>query len=88
MEEARRRAGVRGELKWRRIKRRGGADLLAALFEAAVVRHVALHFADAKSFEGAVVNQGATSRYMRARRVAVKLFRISRQQKTFKDGKR
>lgn len=48
----RRRLGIVGELKWRRVKRRGGKDLVEALLRDFEVRYFAAHYVSQRDFEG------------------------------------
>ncbi|MGC9170502.1 MAG: DUF3800 domain-containing protein [Thermoproteus sp.] len=51
VDEIRRSLGIVGELKWRRVKRRGGRELVEALLRRFEVRHFAVHYTSQRDFE-------------------------------------
>lgn len=54
VERIRRELGISGELKWRRVKRRGGARLVEMLIRSFEVEHLAVHYTSQRDFEEAL----------------------------------
>lgn len=51
VDEIKKAAGIRGELKWRAVKRRGAVELVLSVLSRLETRWVAIHYVDKSVFE-------------------------------------